>query len=115
MSFQTVLCIGIGGFFGTLARYFAGLIIGTPLATLTVNVLGSLAIGFVLGSDRWTQSNLAIVTIGLLGGFTTFSAFSAESIAFVKAGQPFNAIAYIAITLFLGLGATYLGFVLAEF
>lgn len=121
MNLPTLFLVGLGGFVGTIARYGTGFLVTASggwsfLSTLIVNVLGSFAIGWVLGfgSGRWEQDYLTIITVGVLGGFTTFSAFSAETILFFKAGQPLQAFTYAFAMLLLGFAATYLGFVVSN-
>jgi CrcB protein len=103
--------VAVGGAIGAAARWAVGtpwtLDPGTwPWATLLVNVLGSLAIGFaarrlIVGTIGW-----AFVVTGLLGGFTTFSALAVQLNALVEAERPELAIAYGAVTLIAGVGAT---------
>lgn len=83
-----------------------------PYGTLTVNIIGCFLIGIVFGlnersglSDEW---RLFLAT-GLLGGFTTFSAFSYESISLIRDGQSGSALIYIGCSIVLGLLATYGG------
>lgn len=122
----TFLLVGIGGFFGSILRYGTsiifqskisnGLIFGIPMATLTVNLVGSLFIGILLSLDNKLLSNnsyLLIVT-GLLGGFTTYSAFSGEVIMLFKNQQIIYGLFYIALTLILGLLLTATGFYLGR-
>ena len=103
--------VAVGGAIGAAARWAVGtpwtLEPGTwPWATLFVNVLGSLAIGFaarrlVVGTIGW-----AFVVTGLLGGFTTFSALAVQLNAMVEAERSELAVAYGAVTLVTGVGAT---------
>jgi CrcB protein len=103
--------VAVGGAIGATARWAVGtpwtLDPGTwPWATLLVNVLGSLAIGFaarrlMVGTIGW-----AFVVTGLLGGFTTFSALAVQLNALVEAERSELALAYGAVTLSAGVGAT---------
>lgn len=92
---------------------------GFPWGTLTVNVLGSLAIGALAGAtptQSWLQSapTRAFLVVGLLGGFTTFSAFALEGMTMLQAGQPWRAMGYAAASVGLALGAAALGFSLTR-
>jgi CrcB protein len=86
---------------------------GFPWATVTVNVVGCLAIGVVLawllgsvGQPRWLRPFLAT---GVLGGFTTFSAFAVESVRLVDSGSWATALTYVVVSLVLGLVAVRVG------
>ena len=119
-----VMVIAAGGAFGSVMRYmlsmwvhsFAGR--GFPYGTLAVNVLGCLAMGFlfVLLVERMGESALwrAGLLIGVLGGFTTFSSFSIETFNLIEQGALLKAAGNMAASLFLCLGATWLGVILAR-
>lgn len=115
---RVVLLIGLGSFIGGVSRYLLSQLIQNkalaafPYGTLTVNIIGCFLIGIVFGlnersglSDEW---RLFLAT-GLLGGFTTFSAFSYESISLIRDGQSGSALIYIGCSIVLGLLATYGG------
>jgi len=116
---MNVLLVFLGGGLGATARY--GLqgavyrITGTvfPYGTLVVNVLGSFLIGFLMAffEDRFivNPSLRVFLTIGILGGFTTFSSFSYETIALLRDGSFAAALANIASSVLLCLSATWLG------
>jgi fluoride exporter len=121
MNLQTVLMVGAAGFFGTIARYLTAQMILAHsivpgLATFTVNLLGSFAIGLVYGlaASRLSVNGTAVITVGFLGGFTTYSAFSAETIAFIRDGRLAYAGGYVVAMVILCLVATYLGVLLAQ-
>lgn len=124
-SLRAVLLVALGGALGSVARYLAGLwllpatsggLAGIPLATLLVNVAGSLLIGLLIGwfptgaspegSLPWLRLLLAT---GFCGGFTTFSAFSAETLTLLTGGRVARAATYGLLTVGLGLTATWLG------
>lgn len=100
---MTLLVVGLGGAAGALSRYWAiGWVqalagIGFPWGTLTVNVAGSLALGFAL---VWLQSLAPspdvrdLIAVGFLGSFTTFSTFSWETLALLRDGDWTRAGAY---------------------
>ena len=112
------IAVAIGGASGSLARYALGLwaraaVSGFPLATLIVNAAGGVCIGliFVLTASRpdtpeWLRTGLIT---GVLGGFTTFSAFSLETLMLWREGQGALALANIALNLLLSLGGCALG------
>ena len=115
---------GIGGFIGSTLRYAAtGYVqqlsrsIDFPYGTLTVNLIGCFIIGFLsqLAESRglFTAESRTFVFIGILGGFTTFSAFGNETMNLWREGQNTLALANVAAHLVLGLGAVWIGRVLA--
>lgn len=119
-----LLCVLIGGGFGSLARYLLSgwaqrLSSGSfPLGTLTVNVAGCLLLGFLaaaLGDKVLVREEIRIaVTVGLLGGFTTFSTFGLETFMLLNDGQPLRAAANVCLSVGLGLFAVWSGYRLAE-
>ncbi len=116
--------IAVAGGMGTLGRYGLGglaqrlLGIGFPYGTLLVNVLGSLLIGFImqigLNTDVIPRSMRVLLTVGFLGGFTTFSSFSWETVGYIQAGAWVLAGLNIAANLGLSLVATILGMALGR-
>ena len=121
MNIILLTSIAAGGALGAVARYLLGGAImrfagsGLPYGTLAVNVLGSLAIGLVVG---WFMRDVAaakpamqaFVITGFLGGFTTFSAFSLETVNMLQRGDYVPALSYIALSILLTLAACALGF-----
>lgn len=113
-----ILIVGAGGFCGTVLRYLCGLLpismdSGFPLKTLLVNILGSFAIGLisefaVLKGPIHSYWPL-FLQIGLCGGFTTFSAFSLETLRALENGKVLMGLAYISLSVMLCLLAVYLG------
>ena len=107
--------VAVGGALGAVARFWVGLgavsLLGAgwPFGTLAVNVAGSFGIGAVASGPWATEAMRAAVVTGLLGGFTTFSAFSLETVRMIEAGRTGHALAYVAAQIFLCLGAAYLG------
>lgn len=118
-----LLLIAAGGALGSLARYAVSgwvqrLGDGTfPVGTLTVNVLGCLAIGFLhalfAGPHLIREEYRIALTIGLLGGFTTFSSFGWETFALASDGEGWRALMNLLLSVTLGLSATWLGYRLA--
>jgi fluoride exporter len=111
---QTLPLIALGGALGSVLRYLMVSAIGAPLGTLAVNVLGSFVIGvlFVL-LDARTGWQLLLMT-GLLGGFTTFSAFSLDTLKLVEQGQVLQAVGYVLGSVVLSLAAVALGVALTR-
>lgn len=115
---RIVFLIGMGSFFGGVFRYLLTQLIHSkylltfPLGTFGVNILGSLLIGIVFGiSEKFNfplEWKLFLAT-GILGGFTTFSAFSNETVTLLKEGQLWMAGSYVLSSVILGLLATYTG------
>jgi len=117
MNIKTLLLVGTAGFFGTLARYGVAGVITTHsafpgAATWAVNLLGSFAIGLVYGffSGRLNEMTVTILTVGFLGGFTTYSAFSAETVSLVREGRVFYAGGYVLWMLVSCFALTAVGF-----
>ncbi len=93
LDFTTTLLIALAGALGTLARYLTGHALAPwsarfPAGTFTINLLGSLAIGFVIAlfavRGEMDSRLRAVLTIGFLGGFTTYSAFAYETVNLIE-------------------------------
>jgi fluoride exporter len=120
----TVLWVALGGAIGSAARFGVSeamrrlpVLASLPWATLTVNVLGSLALGWYLrsaGAADAAPQMRAFVAIGLCGGFTTFSSFAFEGAVLLEGGQFARAGIYSALSLVLCVGATFAGFALGR-
>jgi len=114
--------IALGGAAGTLARWWLGGLaqrysIAFPYGTLTINVTGSLLLGFLvrymLASPASPELRAAL-TIGFCGGFTTFSTFSYEAAALLESGSYARAFTYMAASVLLSLAAVFAGFAIAR-
>ena len=109
--------IALAGAIGAVARYRIGLAMGVrsfPWATLGVNVTGSFLLAFVLAgpvTSRWSPATTTAIAVGLLGAFTTFSTFGYETFTLVRTGRENLAVAYVVLSLVVGLGATAVGYV----
>lgn len=111
------LLVGVAAFGGMgavfrmlLSEFFAARSAAYPAGTLIVNLLGCLAIGLVMGmADRLPSFWVSLITIGFLGGFTTFSAFSFEGVQLVQQGRFGAAAFYIGTSLGLGGLMTFIG------
>jgi CrcB protein len=118
MPVKRLVVIAAGGVVGSLARYGVALAIGPwhtgqwPWATLVVNVLGCLAIGVIASSAMvasgpdWLRP---LLVTGVLGGFTTFSAFALETGLLMDAGSELLAAMYVSVTMVAGLLAVRAG------
>lgn len=121
---KATLLIALGGALGTLARYFVGLGLTRalpgklPWGTLAVNVLGSAIIGLVMAGFAARQAldseiRLAL-TVGFLGGFTTYSAFAFEVVTLVKDGELTSVALYLTLLFGLSLGGCLAGIALGR-
>ncbi len=111
-----ILSVALGGAIGSVLRYLTNVgflrVIGPgfPWATLAVNVVGSFVMGVLveLLAQRGGQRFAPLLMTGLLGGFTTFSAFSLDSVTLWERGQPELALAYVGASVLLSLAAIVL-------
>jgi len=120
---KVLLAIGTGSFIGGVGRYFVAQYIqerfysSFPYGTMGVNILGCFLIGVLFGlTERANvpqEWRLFLVT-GILGGFTTFSAFSQETFSLIRDGQLIHAISYASFSVMFGLIATFIGFSLLK-
>jgi len=116
---NTLLAIAVGGALGSVLRYLMGAMVQGwtsarfPIGTLSVNVVGSLAIGvlyiWLLERTDASPASVGFWMTGVLGGFTTFSAFSLESVDLLGQGAWSRALAYVLLSVVLCLGAAALG------
>lgn len=116
--------VALGGALGAVGRYQLGRAITQlvgpgalfPWATLAANVLGCLAMGAVFGwlarSGYSSEALRLLLGVGLLGGFTTFSAFSLEMLLLIQRGAAGLAVGYAGISVLAGLAALYIGLVI---
>lgn len=112
---MSVFVVAIGGAIGASLRYMMSLLFAGsawPIGTLLVNIIGCLAMGALAGTGLSAQARLFWLT-GVLGGFTTFSAFSLES-AMLWERAAWQGIAYVAASVALSLGAFSVGWLLAR-
>ncbi|OYV35590.1 MAG: hypothetical protein B7Z81_08530 [Acidocella sp. 20-61-6] len=119
------LWVALGGAIGTVLRFWLGnamaLALGTefPWGTLLINVVGSFVISF-FGMLTGTSQRFAVpyearvmVTVGLCGGFTTFSSFSLQTVELARTGQAGRAAIYVGASVILCLIACYIGLITA--
>ena len=120
---EVVLVVGLGGAVGAILRWWVGVLMShlwAPvfLGTLVVNLAGSFLVGALL---VWFQGKLPIndvlrtgIVVGLLGGFTTYSAFSMEAVNMMMAGLYGRASAYVVVTVVVCLMGTWAGVMLGR-
>ncbi len=115
---KSILAVGAGSFLGGAGRYLVSLAMkdvskGFPWATLAVNLVGCFLIGLLWGvfSKNGTEgSNWALfLTVGLCGGFTTFSTFSKEALVMLQGGNIWGFSGYVAISVIAGIALVALG------
>ena len=122
-TIKNILSVGAGSFIGGIARYIISLAMkgaskGFPWATLAVNLLGCLMIGLLWGflSRNASESTSwgLFLTVGLCGGFTTFSTFSKEALIMLQAGQTWSFASYITVSVLAGIALAALGYYIAR-
>lgn len=117
--FTSCLLVALGGAAGSLLRFAVGRLLvftALPWGTFAVNVAGGLAVGVAAGalSLRGGEGWRLFLIVGLLGGFTTFSAFSLELALLLERGALLTALLYAGGSVFLALAATFGGLWLAR-
>jgi CrcB protein len=124
MNITSILMVGAGGFFGSIARYITVQLIDRnlnsifPYGTLAVNVFGSFILGLIFGlmqkhvgsHDHWKL----FLTTGFCGGFTTFSAFAFENVNFLQQRMMITSLSYILISIIASFAAVIGGIFLAK-
>ena len=118
---KQLLIVGFGGFIGSIARFLVSKLnlhwhfLSIPMGTLTVNVLGSLIIGFLAGvsakSEIISPAMRLFLMVGICGGFTTFSSFTNENLTLMQNGQFLSVLLYTGFSLIFGFLAVYLGYI----
>ena len=120
---KNIAVVGAGSFIGGAARYLVSLAMkgiskGFPWATLAVNLAGCLLIGLLWGlfSKNGTEdSNWALLlTVGVCGGFTTFSTFSKEALVMLQGGNIWGFAGYVGISVIAGIALVALGYFLVR-
>lgn len=118
-TIRNIIAVGSGSFIGGIARYLVSLAMkgiskGFPWATLLVNLLGCLIIGLLWGflSRNASESTSwgLFLTVGLCGGFTTFSTFSKEALTMLQTGQIWGFASYIALSILAGIVLVAIGY-----
>ena len=120
---QAYLWIGLGGALGSMARHWSNgavsalMGMGFPWGTLVINVLGSFIIGFAAatmnadGRFPTGDAPLQFVMVGICGGYTTFSAFSLQTLSLIQGGQWLTAMSNVALSVGLCMVAVWIGYV----
>ena len=115
---KNFLLVFIGGGFGSGLRYLIGKYLnsslgGFPIGTFTVNIIGSLLIGLILGyaakENSLSQNQVLLLATGFCGGFTTFSAFAQENFQMLKTGDIMQFSIYTIGSIVVGLIAVFIG------
>ncbi len=121
--FRTIIIVGTGGFIGSVMRYLLQVFIENkllstfPLATMIANIIGSFIIGvvFALAEKSLMNSDWRIfMSVGICGGFTTFSAFAFNNFNMIKEHTWNQLFLNIGGTMILGILAVYLGIILVR-
>jgi CrcB protein len=121
---RTILLVGIGGLAGSILRYLVSYLMlketssAFPWPTFVVNLAGCFLMGVFVAlsekSDLLTPEWRIMLTTGFCGGFTTFSAFSYESVRLLQDGHPLLVAAYVGLSVVVGVACTWLGMLLVR-
>lgn len=115
---KNLLLVGFGGFIGSTLRYLTYIFIDKrhalsfPMSTFTVNIIGSLVLGIIIGlslKDNVNENMRLFLAVGICGSYTTFSTFALENISLLTQKDLFVSFIYITASIVLGLGAALLG------
>jgi CrcB protein len=120
----SLFLVMLGGAFGSGARYLTGVAMlrlfgpGYPFGTLTVNLVGGLAMGLLVGAlarlsvpgENWRL----LIAVGVLGGYTTFSSFSLDVVNMLQRGDPATAMGYVLISVIGSVVALFAGLALVR-
>lgn len=120
---KAILLVGSGSFIGGAGRYLISLVMknaskGFPWATLLVNLLGCFLIGLLWGFFTKTSSeggNWALfLSVGICGGFTTFSTFSKEALMMLQGGNTWGFVGYVGLSVVAGIALVALGYIITR-
>lgn len=121
---KILLAIGFGSFLGGISRYLLTIFVQNkflsvfPYGTLAVNIIGCFLIGIVYGLSARGNINIEwrlFLATGFLGGFTTFSSFSNDTVSLLRDAQYWQAFSYVALSVIVGLVATFGGISLIKY
>ena len=111
---KSFLLVGAGGMVGSMLRYAFYVILKSSVwTTFSVNIIGSFAIGLIIGYAQrieHPQNMQLLLATGVCGGFTTFSAFSADNVRLFNEGNIGTALIYSALSVVLGVLFTFIGY-----
>ena len=112
---RNILWVALGGAAGSVMRYLVSrwLVAPFPWGTFTVNIVGSLLIGLLVGlasKEALSAEMRLLLVTGFCGGFTTFSTFANESYGMLESGHVLTAAFYVSASIFVGILAVYIGF-----
>jgi CrcB protein len=114
----TIFLVGAGGVVGVLARYALGTAVpthGLPWLTVGINITGSFLLGFLIASGGRLSAEVRTgLAVGVLGGFTTFSTFSADVFLELEAGDVGEAVAFLGVSVVGGVAAAGAGYLLGR-
>ena len=111
----STLTVALGGAIGAALRHHVAGLVSAPWGTLTVNVVGSLLMGVLVGWLAGTQGQFRLLLgVGILGGFTTFSAFSLDAVRLLEAKSYGAFTAYVGLSVGASLVALLVGLLLAR-
>ncbi len=120
---KSFILVFLGGGLGSGLRYLVAITMNQyskvlPFGTFTVNMLGCLLIGLVLGyaqkENTLTSNQTLLLATGFCGGFTTFSAFASENLELIRNGELFNFSIYAIGSVFLGIVLILIGYLLVN-
>ena len=120
---KSFLLVFLGGGLGSSLRYLVTIAMNQyskvlPFGTFTVNMLGCLLIGLILGyaqkENTLNSNQILLLATGFCGGFTTFSAFANENLELIKNGEIFNFSVYTIGSILVGVLAVFIGFYLTN-
>jgi CrcB protein len=121
---QTILAVAAGGALGSVLRYLMNNAVTDlvksqfPFGIMSVNIIGGFAMGVLIAlfADSWQapQSVRSFLMVGVLGGFTTFSTFSADTVLLWQRGEVVQAVAYMAGSVLLSIAALLAGMMIVR-